>query len=204
MEAGPGRSVAAAHCPIHVALRVACHLGLSLVVEVLALCDADIHLCAAILQPHTQGNDRKTLPLDCFAQIDDLPLVDQELPGPIRIVICICSVRIRIDMCSDEPQFPIINAHVSLADGYLAIADGFDLGAGERYSSLNGLFNEIVVKGAPILTHYPIAAWRVSIRTCVFLGHKQHYRVRVVPPSNRTPTKAEFRRLVPDWIRIDG
>jgi hypothetical protein len=96
---------------------------LALVEEILALGNPYIDFGSAVPDPDPNRHQCHTLLFRCFAELGNLFLVDQQLSRSGRIMICVRAMNVWRDICANQPQLVIIDAHVSLADGDLAIAN---------------------------------------------------------------------------------
>lgn len=150
------RCLAAAHCPVDLALGVAIGFGLALVVVFLAAGDADIDFRLAVLEPDAQRHDRLALLLDLGFHLPQLGFVHQQLAGSIGIVIGVTAEGVGLDRCADKPEFAIAQAGVRFTDRRLAIAQALDLGPVQNDPGLDAVLDKIVVGRAAIAGNYPI------------------------------------------------
>lgn len=164
---------------------------MTLVVQLLASCHADVQLRAATPQPHAQGDERHALALDLLRELLDLSPVCQELAGAVRVMVRIGAMGVRADVCADQPQLTVGDAHVRLTDGNLALANRLDLRSGQHDSCLERVAYRIVMECAPVLGHDPVSTGSILTRGASLLRHAAKYtgtterltNTRTPPPS---------------------
>src|SRR5690606_10221957 len=176
-----GSATGFSHRAVDLTLRVTLRRGLTLVVELLAPRHADIDLCPAVLQAHAQRDKRHPLLLRRPNQVVDLTTMREELARPIRIMVRPATVRIRRNMAADQPQFAVIDAHISLGDGDLAIPNRLDLCSCQHDAGLELFLDEVIVKRAPVLCHHPFAAGRFGSGFCALLLRHSGNLTRFAP-----------------------
>src|SRR5687767_12755102 len=83
--------------------------GFALVVFLLALCEADRDLHAAILEVHPDGDERHPL-LDGFAdELQDFVAVQQQLPAAQRLVLGVAAMAVRADVDVVQVDFAVLD-----------------------------------------------------------------------------------------------
>jgi hypothetical protein len=120
---------------------------LPLVVHLLALGQGDLHLDAAVLQVDPGGHQGQALFLDLAHQAADLALVQEQLPGPHRLVVEQVAVGVGVDVAAHQERLLVPDADHALLDVHLALADGLDLGAQQGDPGLEGLQDVVIVEG---------------------------------------------------------
>src|SRR5262245_49325221 len=121
------------------ALRLPALDGLALVVRLLAPRQAHGDLDPAVLEVHPHGDER-------HAALDRLPYelpeflpVQEQLAPPLRIVIAVTAVAVRVDVDVVDPHFAALDAREAVAEVCAAFADRLDLRAQQRHARLERL-----------------------------------------------------------------
>src|SRR5260221_211030 len=115
---------------------------LPLVVELLAGDERDLGLHAGTLEVERQGDARRAGPLDLPREALDLPLVQEELPLPLRVGVVPATGRIRRDVDVPEPGFAALHGHIAVLQVRLSVTQRFHLGAGQREPRIELLLDE--------------------------------------------------------------
>src|ERR1051325_456037 len=131
--------------PAPLARPVALLLGLTLVVQLLALGQRDLDLGAAlVVEIDLERHDGHALALDRTHQLVDLAAMQQELARPLRRMVEATGLLVFGDVGVDQPQFTVTRRRVGLSDAGLAGAQRLDLAAGERHARLEGLVDRVI------------------------------------------------------------
>lgn len=172
------RLLTVAEGALDIPMRFALGVGVPLVVELLAADHPDVEFGATAAEAEAEGNQGHPLLLDLGAEVNELPLVDEELPRPVRVVVAVAAVAIRGDVGANQPQLAVVDSGVSFGDRGFAFADRFDLGPGQGNACLDRLDHEIVVKGAPIRRDDAVVptVGRVAPADGRFCRHSTDYR----------------------------
>ena len=121
-------------------------LRTALVVELLAFAQAQLHLDAAVLEVQRQGNERHAVLHHAGVELEDLPLVHQQTPGPHRILIKNVPVLVGADVHAPYEKLPVLDGAEAVLQIDLPGADGLDLRPGQLNPGLVALQHKIVVK----------------------------------------------------------
>ena len=118
--------------------------GVALVVGVLAPPEADLELDPAALQVGAQRHEGEALLGDAAAQLQDLPLAQQQLAVAVRGVVHEVAVAVGGDPAADQEELAAAEVHVGVGEVEPALADGLHLGADERHPRLGPLEDLVV------------------------------------------------------------
>lgn len=140
--------VLALQIPAHVALL----LGLTLVVELLAACQADLELGEAPrIEIQLQRHQGQPLLLQLAAQAVQLLLVKQQLTRARRIAGVVHRRRlVRADITADQQHAAIADDAMRLGEVRLSCPDRLDLGARQHDAGLEGLEDMILMACTPV------------------------------------------------------
>ena len=109
------------HQPRLVALPVALLFGLALVVQLLALGDAQFQLGDALgVEIELQRDQRHAFALDGDGQLGGLALVHQQLARALGLVVEAAGLGVFGDIGVDQEDLAILGVGVAFADGGLA------------------------------------------------------------------------------------
>src|ERR1044071_1696056 len=107
--------------PAPLARPIALLLGLTLVVQLLALCQRNLDLGATlVVEIDLERHDRHALALDRAHQLVDLPLVEEELARSFLRMVELAGLLVFGDVGIDQPQLAIPARRVGLGDAGLA------------------------------------------------------------------------------------
>src|SRR5207302_3043681 len=123
---------------------------LALVVEALALGQADLQLDAVPFPVEPQRYEGQAFLFDRDAQADDLGAVQQQLALPLRLVIRAMPSFIRTDMDVDEERLSPTEANVAFAQVGAAVTQRLDLGPLQLDAGLDRFEDEVVVIGGAV------------------------------------------------------
>src|SRR5881394_3045967 len=155
VSASPGSTLApiALHQPRLVALPVAGGGGLALDVDLLALGERQLELRHAPVVPVELGGDkRQAVALDGADQPVDLAALEQQLSVPPRLVVEVrAGLGVGRDVGVHEHDLGAFHRRIALGDVGLAVAKRLHLRPGQGETRLEGLLEEVVVPGAPVL-----------------------------------------------------
>ena len=136
-----------------------------LVMELLALAQAQLQLHAPFLQVDRQGNQRVALPLHQTIQLADLAFVQQQPLGPQGIPVELVALLIGADVHAFHPHFPRPDHRPALLQVDPALTHGLHLGAEELHAALVLFLHEIIVPGFPVLRHGPVSYTHLTLPT---------------------------------------
>ena len=107
-------------------------------------------------------------------------------------------------MAADQPQFAVINAHISLGDGDLAIPNRLDLCSCQHDAGLELFLDEVIVKRAPAARK--TVDRRPAPLAADFVAHDDAHQggIGLPPFENRLRPLAEGRLDVPFGDGIEG
>ena len=118
--------------------------------ELFALAQAQLQLDPAALEVQRQGNEAVAVPLDIAEQLQDLPLVHQQLPLAQRVPVKDVSLFIGGNMHPDHKQLAVLDGAVAVLQVDRTGAKAFDLGARQGQAAFIGFLHEIVVPGLAV------------------------------------------------------
>jgi len=142
-----------AHGSFNIALCVPLGEIVALVIELFALAQRKLHLHAAVLQIHAQGDQRQTLLHYILMGLADLLLVHQEPLGSHGFGIEIAALFIGADVHVVDEHFAVLDGGVAVFQIALAEADGFDLGALQFKAAFPAFEDEIIMPGFSVLNY---------------------------------------------------
>ena len=140
--------------PLDLPVGVALGHGVALIVELLALAQAELQLHATVLEVDFQRHQRVALPGDEAVQLADLAAVHEELLGAHGVAIEDVALLVGADMHALNPELALAHLRPRLLEVHPALPHGLDLGAKELQAALIALLHEIVMKGPAILRHH--------------------------------------------------
>ncbi len=127
--------------------------------------------------------------------------MDQQLTGPVGIVIGVATVTVRGDMGADQPQLSVVDPGIRLADRRLASPDRLDLRPRQGDAGLDRLVDEVVVEGAAIGRDHPVRPSLLRLLICPgsLLGcHSRtiggHSAASQTRPGRKTDPRQAFLR----------
>lgn len=123
----------------------ATHLRLTLIIEFLALCHADLEFDPAVLPVNACDDERHSFLRGLLLEFLDLTAVEKQLSRAKDIVIVDVTVRIMRDMSTDQPDLAILYLDEGLFELDAACHDALDLGADKRRSGLVFIENVVLV-----------------------------------------------------------
>ncbi len=135
------------HLSSDVALRVAVGDVATLVVELLPAGQAQLDLGLAPRDVEAKGDDGLAFGLGAAQQLVDLAPVEQQLAGPLRVVVVPIPLLERRDVGADEPGLATLDPGIGVGDIGLARTDRLDLRAGQHEPRLERLVDRELVAG---------------------------------------------------------
>ena len=117
----------------------------TLVVELLATCEANLYFDPAVLEIDLKGHQGVALGLDLAGQLHDLALVQEQAPLSEWLAVENIAFLVGADIHSLYESFAVINGDIGLLDAALALADGLHLCSEQFDPRLILLFYEIIV-----------------------------------------------------------
>ena len=141
------------HSPVDLALSVLLSRGLSFVIKLLALAQADLDLHAAALKVNGQGDQGITVLLHLTEKPHDLTLVHQKTPGAAGIRVESVAVVIGRDVHLVKDQLAVFDAAPGILQIQRAGPDGLDLGTHQLDTGFVFFFDEIFMPGFPVGGH---------------------------------------------------
>jgi hypothetical protein len=104
----------------------------------------DLDLDAAVLEVGLQGNEGEPSLGGLPSELQDLALVEKQLPRPIVGVILLIAVAVGADEAADEEELAGAELHVGVTEVESALADGLHLAADETDARLGALEDLVV------------------------------------------------------------
>src|SRR5439155_21449198 len=124
---------------VHLATNLPLAESGALVVELFASRQPELDLGPAILEIEAERNQSKSLFADPSAEAIDLPLMKEELPIPLGIVVGVRAVAVGVDVAAEEPAFPVSDGCVAVLEVHQAGPERLDLGPAEHQAGLHRL-----------------------------------------------------------------
>src|SRR5215204_5289563 len=197
-----GQRSSGAHRPRDLPVGIALLLGVPLVVELLSLAECHRHLRDAAFEVELEGNQGETLALDRTYETPDLPLVQQQLSRPGRLVVVVAGPLVRRDVQIEQEDLAVAHDPVCIGQIGLPVAQRLDLASREHQPCLVGVQNGIVVTRTPILGDRDVL-WIV-----VGLGHGRETVARVrrtrVRPQHRPRATGKQRNALTGFAMPDN
>ena len=134
------------HGPVHLPFGVPPGGGLPLIIELLALGQADLQLDPGPLEVDGQRDEGIAVLLDPAEEPHDLPLVHQQPAGAAGVLVEDVPLLIGADMHPKDRYLPILDQAEGVLQVHIAQTDGFDLCARQLDPSLIPLLDGIVVE----------------------------------------------------------
>lgn len=136
---------------LHLPPRIPFGDGFSLIVLPLALRQTDIHLCPPIAQHDPQRDEGIPACFHFLCEVSDLRPVQEQFARPVRVVLVVVpSLAVRRDMHSVQPDLPILNARICLANVDAPRADRLDLGSRQHDPGFDLLLDVVIMPGTAI------------------------------------------------------
>ena len=121
------------------------------VVELLAAGEPELDLGPALLvDVEPQRDDRLALGLRLAQQLVDLGAVEEELAGPLGLVVVAVAAFERRDVGADEPRLAALDPGVGVGQVGLAGSERLDLRPGQDDARLERLVDREVVAGSSV------------------------------------------------------
>src|SRR5690348_12499639 len=128
---------------------------------------------ACFIEVYRKWDERQSLTRDSALQLRDFPVLQQQLPQPLRLMVQSVAVAIFGNVAVDQPHLLALDLGIALGDRSLALAKRFDLGAGELDARLEPLLDEVVEASAPVFGDDLLLVERLRER----LGHAEQLGV---------------------------
>jgi hypothetical protein len=130
---------------LHLALVVSQGYRFAFIVLLFAPGEPQLYLRYSFFKVQFQGHQREPFSLHLAAEVYYLPLVQQQLARPGRLVVVSVAARIRGDMGVQQPELTVSGTGVGVFKVDPAATDGLYLGAGEDQPRLHALQDMVVV-----------------------------------------------------------
>src|SRR5271169_1499515 len=183
------------HQPAALAIPGAFLLGIALVVELFAPRQSKLDLGpATLVEIEFERYKRHALALDGADQLFDLTLVQQQLARPLRRMVEAIGLQIFGNIGIDQPDLAVAGVGIRFCDCRLALAQRFDLGAGQRDAGLEGLIDKIIEACFAIVGD--------NAELSFILG-RHHYRLCRPRPLSSSSAHRGFRpaTALPETVR---
>src|SRR5262249_18944023 len=146
----PLPSPACADCPVHLAAHLALAKRRALVVELLTTREPDLELRPAALEVEPERHQREPALGDLAGQALDLPLVEEQLAIPLRIVVGVGAVAVWADVTAEEPPLAVPHRSVGVLEVHQSGAQGLHLRPAQDEPGLERLEDLVLVARATI------------------------------------------------------
>ena len=127
-------------------LRTAVGGAVALVMELLALAQAQLHLDAAVLEIQRQGDQRDAVLHDAGLEFQYFPLVHQQALGAHGVTVKDVAVLVGADVHAAGEKLTVFDGAEGVLEVYLPGADRLDLGPEKLDPGLKALEHEIFMK----------------------------------------------------------
>src|SRR5579884_3962964 len=108
----------------------------------------------AVLEVEGEGDEGQRLLLGTTGQLVDLPAVQEQLAGPVRIVAAeTLGEGVGGDMDPVQPHLAVLDPGVGIPQRHQPVAEGLDLAALQGDAALDGLEDVVVVAGLAVDGH---------------------------------------------------
>src|SRR5688572_12644776 len=175
-------------------------LGVPLVVKLLTLAECHRHLRDAAFEVELERNERQTLPLDRSYQTPDLPLVQQQLSRPGRLVIVVAGALVRRNVKVEQVDLAVAHDAIGVGEVRFAVAERFHLASGEHQTRL------VRIEDAVVMTSPPVLGDRRVLWIVVGLGHGRETvrRVAHARSEHRPRTSSRQRNALTCFAMPDN
>ena len=122
-------------------------LRLAFVDQLLAPGYADLDFYSASFQIYAERYQRQPLFLCLSNELSNFPLMQQQLPGPCRIVILAVAMRIRADVAVEQKSFASLYHCMAVLQVQPAFSNSLHFRAKQANAGFEIFENKVIVKG---------------------------------------------------------
>src|SRR5579862_4400295 len=122
----------------------------ALIVRVAPAREPQLDLGHAVAKVEAERHQRVSALLNAGAQAHDLPLVQEQLPGPHRIVVLDVALLVRADVKVQQPRLAAVDPRERVAEDHVSRPQRFHFRPGQRDPGLVRLLDPVLMPRAPV------------------------------------------------------